>query len=963
MQNLIKSTKHFFLLASYLIQTSATPTTAAYTQPFSLASGAQYGCAVVSNGGAPGACITDGGGNYANGETCVFTVARSVQLVVMSFDTERYFDTLTVDGIRYSGTMADVSSGIDGTSVTVGSQITWTSDTSNVGAGFVVCGVASGTGFLLPTAPTPLQPTALPTSPTTAPTTAPTSLPTSSSPTSPTTPRPTLSPTSPTAAPSTTSPTSAAPTVWVSPFVLASGAQYGCAVVGNGGAPGSCITDGPGNYANDERCNFTVVRTVQLVVVSFDTEAGFDALTVNSHAYSGTMMYVSSSLNGVQVTAGSQITWISDYVNLGNILHSGYMVCAVASGTGFSLPPSPSTSPTPFGYVQPFSVSSGTQYGCAIVSNDRVPGASCITDGPSDYLNNERCTFAVGRAMRLVVVSFDTEAGFDVLTVDGVQYSGEQVGGTDEYSNDGGGPVLDGVTLAAGSQITWESDYSGVGAGFIVCGVDLPSVSPTPAEYVQLFSLSAGAQYGCAVVDPTNGGEPGSCITDGPGNYANSQRCTFTVGRSAQLVVVSFDTERYADELLINGRYYSGTIAQVRSSLDGVQVTAGSQITWMPDPYSYNNGRYAGFVVCAVASETVSPTAPTTAAPSTPPTAPTASFSPTEAPTSDGTMCRWSGPLPGCIVSTAYEGPFSTLASAKNACELHPNCTAAYGVEGGGMTSSVVNGSTVYSIPIGTGVRLFQPHLSMCPSNVSNVYLCREIYNAPCSNGSCISGFVCGTASSTTPSCDTVCNSCVPGASAITDGWCSGLCQPQQTSYCRCMQTVNGYTVLAPPTTNASCFSFSAGIYGMQGSDNIFDPFASHSRVRSYPPVLGDIVCPAVVNATNWLNTDLGPYATRAVFNVAVNTTSFLVSVTRVWDADRSWTWGFPLRFTCCMTGARTFAPTMIITAAPTASTASPTMPHPTATPTTSPTSDPTSASPTPSEYVQPFALVAAGMS
>jgi hypothetical protein len=107
-------------------------------------------------------------------------------------------------------------------------------------------------------------------------------------------------------------------------------------VVSNGGAAGACITDGPNVYGNNEYCTFSVDRTVQLVVLSFNTESGWDTLTVNGQSYSGQLVGTGATpLDGVQVSAGSQITWSTD----GSFSGDGFMVCAVASGTGFTLAP------------------------------------------------------------------------------------------------------------------------------------------------------------------------------------------------------------------------------------------------------------------------------------------------------------------------------------------------------------------------------------------------------------------------------------------------------------------------------------------------------------------------------------------------------------------------------------------------------------------------------------------------
>jgi hypothetical protein len=93
-----------------------------------------------------------------------------------------------------------------------------------------------------------------------------------------------------------------------------------------------------------------------------------------------------------------------------------------------------------------------------------IPSCTTTTDGkcftspnyPSNYGNSESCTIAVGADVSLVVQSFATESDYDVLTVDGVQYSGSGYG-------------LNGLVVRAGDVISWRSDYSINDAGFSIC--------------------------------------------------------------------------------------------------------------------------------------------------------------------------------------------------------------------------------------------------------------------------------------------------------------------------------------------------------------------------------------------------------------------------------------------------------------------------------------------------------------
>jgi hypothetical protein len=82
---------------------------------------------------------------------------------------------------------------------------------------------------------------------------------------------------------------------------------------------------------------------------------------------------------------------------------------------------------------------------------------------PSDYNNNDNCAITVTahEQVTLSVVAFNTESGWDRLTVSGVQYEGSS------------GP--DGVQVAAGASITFTSDWAQTRSGFEVCGASPPS--------------------------------------------------------------------------------------------------------------------------------------------------------------------------------------------------------------------------------------------------------------------------------------------------------------------------------------------------------------------------------------------------------------------------------------------------------------------------------------------------------
>jgi hypothetical protein len=82
---------------------------------------------------------------------------------------------------------------------------------------------------------------------------------------------------------------------------------------------GMCITDGSGEYANDEACTIRAEVAMSITATEFNTEFGFDRFTVGATAYSG-----STGPTNVQVAAGTVVTWSSDSGTTG----AGWTICA-----------------------------------------------------------------------------------------------------------------------------------------------------------------------------------------------------------------------------------------------------------------------------------------------------------------------------------------------------------------------------------------------------------------------------------------------------------------------------------------------------------------------------------------------------------------------------------------------------------------------------------------------------------
>jgi hypothetical protein len=79
-----------------------------------------------------------------------------------------------------------------------------------------------------------------------------------------------------------------------------------------------------------------------------------------------------------------------------------------------------------------------------------VVGA-CVTEGAGPHGNNEDCTIQANVDLVASAIEFVTEAGFDWVSIGGVQYSGTS------------GPSQ--VLMSAGDTMVWRSDWSVVNEG------------------------------------------------------------------------------------------------------------------------------------------------------------------------------------------------------------------------------------------------------------------------------------------------------------------------------------------------------------------------------------------------------------------------------------------------------------------------------------------------------------------
>ena len=100
---------------------------------------------------------------------------------------------------------------------------------------------------------------------------------------------------------------------------IVSGAEF-CQIVDGG----RCVTDGEGDYGNNENCEVQALRPLVATATEFNTESGYDQLTVAGTAYDGT-----TGPQGVALDAGAEMVFTSD----GSQTGSGYKVCAAETGS------------------------------------------------------------------------------------------------------------------------------------------------------------------------------------------------------------------------------------------------------------------------------------------------------------------------------------------------------------------------------------------------------------------------------------------------------------------------------------------------------------------------------------------------------------------------------------------------------------------------------------------------------
>ena len=285
-------------------------------------------------------------------------------------------------------------------------------------------------------------------------------------------------------------------------------------------------------------------------------------------------------------------------------------------------PPPPSPSPPPPGGSGPSSswwtVTAGASW-CLLVADAAGNSGACVTDGPSTYGNNERCTIVAERDLYVSATEFATESCCDYLAVGSL--NSRYQGADGPYS----------VHMAAGTTMYWHSDNSITGQGFTVCAAAAagaapppPSPPPSPPPWVSStwWVITSGSQY-CSL------SSDGTCVTDGPGSstgmYGNNERCTIQAAAELYVTATTFQTESGVDVISIYGTQhyaqFSGSLSNVLLAsppLRNVQMSVGSTMTWS----SSSSTRRTGWTLCATPDASGPCLSGVACAPSHPPPAP-----------------------------------------------------------------------------------------------------------------------------------------------------------------------------------------------------------------------------------------------------------------------------------------------------------------------------------------------------
>jgi hypothetical protein len=222
-----------------------------------------------------------------------------------------------------------------------------------------------------------------------------------------------------------------------------------------------------GTYAAGQNITTTFCsnngNTIRFTFSAFNLESGFDFLSVyNGGTATAPLIgtYTGTTSPGTVTSTGQCLTFV--FTSDGSVQNAGWAAAISCTST-----------PVPTGYNNP----GGTINTCSGLFFDT--GGSGGTYGNSQNITTTICSSTPGLCLRTAFTSFNTESGFDILSIyDGTSTSGTLLG---NYS----GTTSPGTITSGTGCLTFRfvSDGSVTAAGWeanISC-VSCPSASPCPA--------------------------------------------------------------------------------------------------------------------------------------------------------------------------------------------------------------------------------------------------------------------------------------------------------------------------------------------------------------------------------------------------------------------------------------------------------------------------------------------------
>jgi len=207
-------------------------------------------------------------------------------------------------------------------------------------------------------------------------------------------------------------------------------------------------TDARSSFSNYGACTNIWAPGSSVVSASHTSDTGSRSLSGTSMAcphVSGGAALVLEANPSMKGSAVLQQLLDDAYLNVISDLKFGdtnALLCVAEGGA----PPTPTPQPTPAPPPYAWTISGS---GC------QQNGASCVSslNHPSSYGNNQACTVTLDGDVSISVAEFNTESGYDYLTIGGSRYAGTSGPPSGVYSG----------------EISWSSDYSVTRSGWKLC--------------------------------------------------------------------------------------------------------------------------------------------------------------------------------------------------------------------------------------------------------------------------------------------------------------------------------------------------------------------------------------------------------------------------------------------------------------------------------------------------------------